>query len=276
MSILNFLKDTYQTEDSFDFNQIPKINPKWIIHIIGILDFSVKSLKFAKDVNIIFMADFLNALAENPYMQLEALDLSNNDLSDKLLISLVDLLLNNRVFINLKSLKLYGNKIGDIGAKALSTYLVNNSTLISLNLNNNMIGNSGIIAINLALEKNHTLEDLYLSNNKYDSHGAKTFGNLISRNKNITILSISFTNSYASSAYNFVDNNTGVSSISDASDVDIVTNSIANAISKNNTIKKFILNKIILLNFLKVFMLRSKTLPAAICSDQLLRFKCGF
>jgi len=227
MSFLNFLKDIYQTDDSFDFNHIQKITPEWIIYIIGILDFSVKSLKFARNINNNFLTDILLALVANPFMQLETLDLSYNEISDELLITLVNLLINNRVFVNLKSLILYGNKIGDIGAKALSTYLASNTTLISLNLNNNRIGNSGVIDINLALETNHTIRDLYLSKNQYDSVGATSFGYLISRNKNISSLSISYTD---------------VSDANNISNSEVVTNNIAYALTKNSTLKKFILN----------------------------------
>ena len=67
---------------------------------------------------------------------------------------------------SLETLYLGSNRVGDAGASALAASLETNTTLYTLNIGNNCIGNMGASALNSALEHNDTLQELIL----YDDH----------------------------------------------------------------------------------------------------------
>ena len=104
---------------------------------------------------------------------LRSLNLNKCSLTDADIQILVNTLENN---INLTSLYLKENEIGDEGAKALAK----NSTLIGLNLERNKIKNKGA----QALAQNTTLKRLYLWSNEIGDIGAQALA------KNTTIITL--------------------------------------------------------------------------------------
>lgn len=75
-------------------------------------------------------------------------------------------LMNNQSMI---SLNLECNKIGDIGAEAIATYLIrrHDSSLKSIGLSNNVIGNDGSVAISEVCLFNHWFEFVLISMDRH-------------------------------------------------------------------------------------------------------------
>ena len=67
----------------------------------------------------------------------------------------------------LTRLRLHGNKLGAVGAEAISGGLTMNMTLAALSLHSNELGEEGADALAANFEENNTLTSLSLSNNKF-------------------------------------------------------------------------------------------------------------
>ena len=105
---------------------------------------------------------FTHALYNNN--TLKELDLSDNQISDRGIEILSDVLLNNRSI--LEKLHLGSNSITDRGVEYLSNMLKTNRYLTHLMLNRNQIGNPSVHLLSNALTlQNKTLEVLSLSFN---------------------------------------------------------------------------------------------------------------
>ena len=70
-------------------------------------------------------------------------------------------------------LSLFGERIGDEGAKQLAEALRNNRRLRTLDLWSNDIGPKGAAALAAALAVNNKLDKLYLNENKVGAEGAR-------------------------------------------------------------------------------------------------------
>jgi Ran GTPase-activating protein (RanGAP) involved in mRNA processing and transport len=90
----------------------------------------------------------------------------------------------------LTSLNLYGNQIGDAGAKDLSNALKHNTTLTSLDLGNNLIGAAGAKDLSDVLKHNTTLLSLDLGDNQIGAAGAKDLSDALKHNTIITSLNL--------------------------------------------------------------------------------------
>jgi len=78
-----------------------------------------------------------------------------------------------------KELDLYGNSIGDPGAKALAGGLTKNKDLISLDLGVNNIGDEGAQSLGMALRQT-SLESLVLHSNQIGKKGARSIAKSLS------------------------------------------------------------------------------------------------
>ncbi len=81
-----------------------------------------------------------------------------------------------RVNSTVTALGLSGNRIMDVGVRAIGTMLRVNRTLQSLYLRNNAIGGDGARHLADALRMNKTLTTLNLKNNKLRAEGVRVLG----------------------------------------------------------------------------------------------------
>ena len=123
--------------------------------------------------------------------QLTSLDLSYNNITDKGVKVLSEVLVNNN---KLRSLNLRGNNITDKGAKFLSEVLVNNNKLRSLNLSVNNITDKGVKFLSEVLVNNNKLRSLNLSYNNITDKGVKLLSEVLVNNNKLHSLILSGNN----------------------------------------------------------------------------------
>ena len=93
---------------------------------------------------------------------------------------------------HLEHLVLWGNTIGDAGAKALGEALRTNSTITELNLKENVIGDKGASALARALrDDNRSLRVLDLRSNLIANKGMQDIEKMIQINRGVRQLLIS-------------------------------------------------------------------------------------
>ena len=119
----------------------------------------------------------------------------------------------------MKALKLPGNKISDIGAKALAKVLNCNTILEELNLSGNQIGSVGTEALAQAIESKTSLKKLVLCDNDVGYVGAKALAEVLNCNTILEELDLS-------------DNEIG----------NVGTEALAQAIVSNMSLKKLFLS----------------------------------
>lgn len=118
---------------------------------------------------------------------LRELRLFGNKIGDVGVIYISNALLEHQ---NLTMLSLGRNEITNEGAISIAQGLASNISLLSLHLDRNMIGNIGAISICKSLETNHVLERLYLGYNKINDIGATSIGTSIMKNSTIRIIGL--------------------------------------------------------------------------------------
>lgn len=147
-------------------------------------------------------------------INLTKLYLHNNNLDDKYVKNIVEILKFNKFLIKLDlrenkigpyginylssaleenstllELSLGGNQIGDTGAKLLANMLKKNSTLTLLDLYNCQIGWEGATDISTSLlEHNHTLNALCLYDNQLCDKGATSIAKALEKNSSLKYL----------------------------------------------------------------------------------------
>ena len=202
-----------------DFKTTTELSIVSGIMTIGNKTKNLKGLEIVKIVDEIVKALFLSGKS------LESLDISNNNMTDEQIVSIIDtLLLNN---INLITLKLSGNTIGsksiysigkllkkntqlkslDISKSGLQAIHINylhielkqNTTLKTLDISDNSIGNEDDTYKHLAgiyighIIKDTTLTELYINNNPFTTKNSQITSIILALQKNKTITDMHFT-----------------------------------------------------------------------------------
>lgn len=139
-------------------------------------------------------SDLKQIIGEENYSQfqnntLEELDLDNNQVGDKEVKLICDVLLKGNNI--LKKLLLGENQIGDKGAQYIFEALKENKTLKELYLFRNKIGDNGLNYVSEALKDNNTLEKLILGGNQIGDNGAKYIFEALKGNKTLKELNLS-------------------------------------------------------------------------------------
>ncbi|CAF4558765.1 unnamed protein product, partial [Didymodactylos carnosus] len=120
-----------------------------------------------------------------------SLYVSNNNISNEGATSIADAL---KINTTLKNLDISHNKISNEGATSIADALKTNKTLKWLDISHNNISNEGAISIADALKINTTLEWLYMSNNNISNEGATSIADALKMNKTLEWLDISRNN----------------------------------------------------------------------------------
>ena len=119
--------------------------------------------------------------------QLTSLNLSGNNITDKGVKLLSEVLVNNN---KLRRLNLNDNNITDKGVKLLSEGLVNNNKLRSLNLSFNNITDKGVKLLSEGLVNNNKLHSLDLSFNNITDKGVKLLSEVLVNNNKLHSLNL--------------------------------------------------------------------------------------
>eukprot|EP00300_Choanocystis_sp_HF-7_P028025 c33375_g1_i1.p1 GENE.c33375_g1_i1~~c33375_g1_i1.p1 ORF type:complete len:284 (-),score=89.70 c33375_g1_i1:5-808(-) len=114
---------------------------------------------------------------------LKHLNLIDQQISDDVAEALAEGLRSKRN--TLKVLNLGGNRIGDVGAKALGNALRTNTSLTYLELTRNNISTEGAKAIAQALHSNKSLNELGLGGNAIGDAGAAAFIEALNANETL-------------------------------------------------------------------------------------------
>jgi len=139
---------------------------------------------FIRDKGVISLADLL---MNN--RTITDLDLEENEITYTGVITLANVLKTNRALI---SLKLDINRIGDVGAIALANALKINSTLTSISLRSNYIKNEGALALAEMLKENRVLTRLDLKGNFIDDIGINALVNAMKENQTLRVLDLRY------------------------------------------------------------------------------------
>jgi Ran GTPase-activating protein (RanGAP) involved in mRNA processing and transport len=126
-------------------------------------------------------------LALGQFCSLEELDMSDNSLNEQSFLRVAKGLFTSG--IALRALTFSHNEIGDEGAKAIASCLLN-SPIRKLNLADNRIAYDGIERLCACAEKSQTIEILDLSSNRIGDQGIEYIANLIEHTKSLQILNI--------------------------------------------------------------------------------------
>ena len=102
--------------------------------------------------------------------RLRSLDLRNNRLGGAGMWVLANVFVQERSF-SITSLDVSGNKLGDVGARALGLALTDNQGLQVLGTEHNLIGDSGCAALAAGLAANSSLRELRLAGNRFGADG---------------------------------------------------------------------------------------------------------
>ncbi len=120
---------------------------------------------------------------------LTKLNLWGNGIGDQGAKAIADVLETNTT---LTKLDLWGNGIGDEGAQAIADVLETNTTLTKLDLTDIQIGAEGAQAIVGVLKTNTTLNELHLGDNSIGDEGAKKLADILETNTTLTKLNFQF------------------------------------------------------------------------------------
>jgi len=134
-------------------------------------------------LNCVSLGYIADQLGQNSHLLSLRLD-KNNLIADDGVCRLVKALSNNTT---LTSLSLWQNKIGDIGASALSQLLHKNQPPLELlDVSDNSLSDDGAVAIGNSLAGNMCLQLLYIFGNSIGSQGAQAIGRpLLSKNSTL-------------------------------------------------------------------------------------------
>lgn len=132
------------------------------------------SFRKYRDTDTIIIAKFLSRNSI-----LTKLSLLGNRISDVGVKAIVNELKGNLI---LEELNLSQNKIGENGAQAIAELLLKNSKLNTLLIYSNMVGDKGVQSLVNALKSNNTLKELYIGDNDIGETGI----NSIKQQKNTT------------------------------------------------------------------------------------------
>ena len=116
---------------------------------------------------------------------LTKLNIWGNGIGDQGAKAIADVLETNTT---LTKLDLWGNGIGDEGAQAIADVLEINTTLTKLDLTDIQIGAEGAQAIVGVLKTNTTLNELHLGDNNIGDEGAKKLADVLETNTTLTEL----------------------------------------------------------------------------------------
>jgi Ran GTPase-activating protein (RanGAP) involved in mRNA processing and transport len=119
---------------------------------------------------------------------------------------LADALLVNETLLNVN---LECNRIGDIGAEALASYLITRggSSVRFIGLSNNMVGDDGANALAEAIRVNTVLTVLTLKNNSINAPGLSSFVEALTENgvmESLTLFGNKFSNSNGKQYLEFI------------------------------------------------------------------------
>jgi len=137
------------------------------------------------ELNDDFMIPLSEALSIN--MNIRTLDLSHNRIGNKGCGLLCDGLLINT---SLTHLDMSNNEFGDAGVVYISDLLMSNISLAHLNLSRNSISTDGILALSKALQSNTTLIHLNLSYSNVNEAAAEHLSTGLKNNKTLLTLGI--------------------------------------------------------------------------------------
>jgi Leucine-rich repeat (LRR) protein len=126
-------------------------------------------------------------IALGKYCSLQEFDMTDNSLNDQSFLRVAKGLF--QALVSLTALTFAHNSIGDEGAKAIASCLLN-SPIRRLDLSDNRIGHDGIERLCLCAEKCETLEELNLSSNRIGDHGIPFVAHLIETTKALRVLNI--------------------------------------------------------------------------------------
>lgn len=114
------------------------------------------------------------------------INFSRNKLGDTGVLALAKLVSE----LNLQSIDLSSNGIGDLGIQSLTTSLIDNSTLISLSLASNSFGCEGFEFISKLLKLSQSIQKLSIYGNELNLKGAGFLSEAISSNFSLITLDI--------------------------------------------------------------------------------------
>lgn len=119
--------------------------------------------------------------------QIEEIDMSYNNLQDKVIVLLFK---NIRNHPGLRAINLIDNNIGDVGAQAIARLLADNSKIRHLNLSYNNINALGASYISDALKNNTSLNVLILNSNNLADAGAIFLGAVLQHLRSLSTLEL--------------------------------------------------------------------------------------
>ncbi|KAI8916103.1 hypothetical protein EDD86DRAFT_197652, partial [Gorgonomyces haynaldii] len=135
------------------------------------------------------ITDATKLSAALPTCQLTRLSITTSGVDDDRCRILANQLAKNQT---IKTLDFCNNKIGDHGARALATLLVQpNTVLETLLLGNNMIGYEGVQFFGKALQRNQKLQELDLRLNRLGDEGGAVLLQLLEQNNGLASLNLS-------------------------------------------------------------------------------------
>lgn len=106
--------------------------------------------------------------------------------SDRDVVDLCQIFLNNPAQVNLRALHLPSNELSIISAHALARVLSTNTSIVTLDLRHNELGPEGVEAlIQPLVSENKTLKSLILKNNKLSHRVASCLSILLNRNETL-------------------------------------------------------------------------------------------
>lgn len=130
--------------------------------------------------------DYFKQLRTN--QQIKYIDLSNNNLSTKLIKEISIFLIKNTT---VKTLLVNNTNLTNMSLFILTETLIHNVSIETLYLSSNNIDNEGMQLISNLLKCNHNIKNINLSNNRFDLLGIKYFTDALESNKNINYCDLS-------------------------------------------------------------------------------------